>query len=79
MAESVQVSPEKAVVITPEKEGWLKKRGARMHRWSFRYFALVGPTLTYKLKQDSPTIRGSFDLEAGCILTDVFLLIIIEY
>lgn len=40
-------------------------------RWSTRYFALVGPSLTYKLKQDSPSLRGTFDLVPGCILTDV--------
>jgi hypothetical protein len=58
-------------VITPIKEGWMKKRGARMHRWSTRYFALVGASLTYKLKQESTSLRGTFDLVPGCILTEV--------
>ena len=61
-------------IITPVKEGFLKKRGARMHRWSQRYFALIGASLTYKLKQDSPTLRGTFDLVPGCILTEVPLI-----
>lgn len=64
-------SSEKPVVVSPEKEGWLKKRGARMHRWSNRYFALCGSTLVYKLKKDSTTVRRSYDLMAGCILTEV--------
>jgi hypothetical protein len=45
--------------------------GARMHRWSNRYFALCGTTLVYKLKKESTCVRRSFDLEAGCILTEV--------
>lgn len=52
-------------------EGLLKKRGARMHRWSTRYIILQGSKLSYKIKKDSPTLRGSFDLVPGCILTEV--------
>jgi hypothetical protein len=53
------------------KEGWLRKRGARMHRWSTRYVILSGPKLSYKVKQDSATVRGAYDLVPGCILTEV--------
>jgi hypothetical protein len=63
--------PNAEVVLPVDKEGWLKKRGARMHRWASRYFILTGPLLSYKLRQDAPTIRGTFDLVAGCILTEV--------
>ena len=52
-------------------EGVLKKRGARMHRWSTRYVILSGSKLSYKVKKESASLRGSFDLVAGCILTEV--------
>ena len=55
----------------PDKEGWLRKRGARMHRWTSRYFILSGPSLHYKMKPEAPNIRGTFDLIPGCILTEV--------
>lgn len=42
-----------------------------MHRWSNRYFALCGSTLVYKLKKDSTSVRRTYDLVAGCILTEV--------
>ncbi len=42
-----------------------------MHRWSNRYFALCGSTLIYKLKKESTSVRRSYDLVAGCILTEV--------
>jgi hypothetical protein len=42
-----------------------------MHRWSNRYFALCGSTLVYKLKKDSTSVRRTYDLMAGCILTEV--------
>jgi hypothetical protein len=32
---------------------------------------LNGPNLSYKVKQDSTTIRGTFDLVPGCIVTEV--------
>lgn len=53
------------------KEGWLRKRGARMHRWTTRYIILSGPKLSYKVKQESATVRGAYDLVPGCILTEV--------
>jgi hypothetical protein len=52
-------------------EGMLKKRGARMHRWSTRHVILEGPKLSYKTKKEAASLRGSFDLVAGCILTEV--------
>jgi hypothetical protein len=42
-----------------------------MHRWSTRYIILSGPKLSYKVKQDSATVRGAYDLVPGCILTEV--------
>lgn len=42
-----------------------------MHRWSNRYFALCGSTLVYKLKKESTSVRRTYDLMAGCILTEV--------
>ncbi len=59
------------MAVTTTKEGWLKKRGAKMHRWSTRYFELSGAKLSYKIKQDSDVCRGSFDIVPGCILTEV--------
>jgi hypothetical protein len=53
------------------KLGWLKKRAARLHRWSTRYFILSGAKLSYKLKHDTDSFRGSFDLVSGCITTEV--------
>jgi len=54
-----------------EKEGLLRKRSGRMHRWSHRYFILNGPQLSYKIKKESDKNRGSFDLVPGCIVTEV--------
>ena len=42
-----------------------------MHRWTHRYFTLVGPKLSYKLRIDSAIFRGDFDLAPGCIVTDI--------
>lgn len=53
------------------KSGVLKKRSARMHQWATRYFVLTDHTLSYKLKQDAPSYRGSFDLVPGCIVTQI--------
>lgn len=64
---STQATQQHAVTL----EGTLKKRGARMHRWSTRYVILAGPKLSYKIKRDSGTLRGSFDLVSGCILTEI--------
>jgi hypothetical protein len=35
---------------TVTKEGWLRKRGARVNMWNERYFVLRGPSLFYFLK-----------------------------
>ena len=56
---------------TATLEGVLKKRGARMHRWSTRYVILSGSKLSYKVKKEDSQLRGSFDLVPGCILTEV--------
>lgn len=53
------------------KAGMLRKRGSRMRNWSSRYVMLNGPKLSYKVKADSPTVRGTFDLAPGCIVTEV--------
>lgn len=53
------------------KAGMLRKRGSRMRTWSSRYVMLNGPKLSYKVKADSPTVRGTFDLAPGCIITEV--------
>jgi len=53
-----------------DKEGWIRKRGGRMHRWSHRYFILSGHQIIYKLKPDA-SVRGTFDLTSGCALTDI--------
>lgn len=42
-----------------------------MRNWSSRYVILNGPKLSYKVKADSPTVRGTFDLAPGCIITEV--------
>jgi hypothetical protein len=54
-----------------QKAGMLRKRGSRMRNWSSRYVILNGPKLSYKVKADSPTVRGTFDLAPGCIITEV--------
>lgn len=61
---------------TVTMEGVLKKRGARMHRWSTRYVILSGSKLSYKVKRESTNLRGSFDLVSGCILTEVYIYIL---
>ena len=53
------------------KAGMLRKRGCRMRNWSSRYVMLNGPKLSYKVKADSPIVRGTFDLAPGCIVTEV--------
>ena len=53
------------------KEGWVKRRNGRMHRWTNRYFLLHDNKLTYKLDQDSNTVRGTFELVPGTVLTDI--------
>lgn len=55
-------------VVLSEKEGLLRKRSGRMHRWSHRYFILNGPQLSYKIKKESDKSRGSFDLVPGIIM-----------
>lgn len=54
-----------------QKAGMLRKRGSRMRNWSSRYVMLNGPKLSYKVKADTPTVRGTFDLSPGCIVTEV--------
>lgn len=54
-----------------DKEGVLRKRSGRYHSWSSRYFILSGPKLAYKIKNDSSTFKGTFDLVPGCMLTDI--------
>jgi hypothetical protein len=61
-------SKENDDVILSEKEGLLRKRSGRMHRWSHRYFILNGPQLSYKIKKDSDKNRGSFDLVPGIVI-----------
>ena len=56
---------------TDEKSGMLRKRGSRMRNWSSRYMTLSGSKLSYKVKADSPNIKGAFDLAPGCIVTEV--------
>jgi hypothetical protein len=53
------------------KTGVLKKRNGRMHRWSTRYFTLTEGKLSYKVKEDSPTNKGEFDLVPGCYVTEI--------
>lgn len=53
------------------KEGVLKKRSARLHQWSSRYFILTNRTLSYKIKQDSQALKDSFDLVPGCLVTHI--------
>jgi hypothetical protein len=53
------------------KEGHLKKRNGRMQQWTHRYFLLTTNTLSYKLKQDAPNYRFTYDLSPGCIVTDI--------
>jgi len=53
------------IVSVNDKEGLLRKRSGRMHRWSHRYFILNGPQLSYKIKKESDKTRGSFDLVPG--------------
>lgn len=54
-----------------EKEGFLRKRGGRMHRWTVRYFTLTATKISYKIKADSSSYKGTFDLAPGSMVTDV--------
>lgn len=54
-----------------EKEGYLRKRTGRYHRWSVRYFNVIGSKINYKVSHDVTTLKGSFDLVPGCIVTDI--------
>lgn len=53
------------------KEGFLKKRKAKLHQWSQRYFVLTEKTLSYKIKQDTNEFKDSYDLVPGCIVTHI--------
>ena len=53
------------------KAGVIKKRSGRMHQWSTRYFVLSESKISYKLKQDAPQFKCSYDLAPGCIVTEV--------
>jgi hypothetical protein len=53
------------------KEGVVKRRVGRMHQWNTRYFQLHENRLVYKLKQDTATVRGTFELVPGTIVTDI--------
>lgn len=53
------------------KEGMVKRRNGRMHQWTNRYFILHDNRLSYKLKQDTQTVRGTFELVPGTIVTDI--------
>jgi hypothetical protein len=55
---------------TVEKEGFLRKRSGRMHRWTNRYFVLTATKISYKVKQDAKEFKGTFDLAPGSIVTD---------
>lgn len=61
----------KLAMASSAMEGVLKKRNGRMQQWTSRYFVLEGTRISYKLKQDSPSLRGSFDLVCGCQVTPI--------
>lgn len=63
--------PPSTVITRTVKEGWVKKRSGRMHQWSNRYFILHDSCLSYKLKPDAATIRGTFNLFPGSVVTDI--------
>lgn len=63
--------PPSTVITRTMKEGWVKKRSGRMHQWTNRYFILHDSSLSYKLKQDATTIRGTFNLVPGSVVTDI--------
>jgi hypothetical protein len=54
---------------TVEKEGILRKRSGRMHRWTSRYFILTATKISYKVKADATALKGTFDLAPGSIVT----------
>lgn len=53
------------------KEGFLKKRKAKLHQWSQRYFVLTDRTLSYKIKSEAHEFKDSYDLVPGCIVTQI--------
>jgi len=57
--------------VVVEKEGMIFKRGARMQRWSARFFVLEGHKLCYKAKKDTPSFKYQYDLIDGCVVTDI--------
>ena len=56
---------------TVVKTGIVKKRSGRMHQWSTRFFVLSESKISYKIKQDASQFKCSYDLSAGCIVTEV--------
>jgi hypothetical protein len=70
MSSDAQIISDSSPSEKVTKEGWIRKRGGRMHQWSQRYFILNGPHISYKRKIDG-AIKGSYDLTAGCALTEV--------
>ena len=60
--------------VPQTKEGTVKKRSGRLHQWTTRHFILdpTTHTLSYKIKNDPELApRATFELVAGCLVTDV--------
>ena len=53
------------------REGFVQKRGGRMHSWNKRYFLLTSNKIAYKVKNDSSPYKAAFDLVPGCKVTEV--------
>ncbi len=53
------------------REGFVQKRGGRMHSWNKRYFVLTSNKIAYRVKNDSSPYKAAFDLVPGCKVTEV--------
>lgn len=54
------------------KEGYIRKRKAKLYQWSTRYFTLnSNHTISYKIKKEQTEAKESYDLVPGCIVTPI--------
>ena len=54
-----------------KKEGYMRKKGARINAWVERYFALCGPTVSYYLKDTDLDPKGTFTLTSRCRVSEI--------
>jgi hypothetical protein len=55
---------------TPDKTGYLKKRGERYNTWKTRFFVLKGSYLYYLKSEHEDKVKGRIDLKGHRIIVD---------